>query len=112
MGGKDLVYPSLVRLLVTPDAVIPAGRYRFQMKVLIPSVLPVENFWHLALCRTTECLGVNDPGLLVSFVLTGFLLGESSPLSIDGTADCASQKSKMGLVGSAIALFLFSYLEI
>merc|ERR1712087_464891 len=88
-----------------PAAIIPVGRYRFQFRVLVPSILPVENYWHLAFCSTADCLSVNDPSVIVSFVLNGFLLGEASSASLDGTTDGALRSGRpWGAAWASIAL--------
>merc|ERR1719401_2979929 len=64
---------------------IGAGSYRLAFPVKLPEVvtsLPVLNLWRLTLCADRWCMSPQDPSVIASFPMAGFLPGEVSLLEL------------------------------
>jgi hypothetical protein len=88
------------RLLIKLDlnrtfwTTLSSGAYEFKFPVKVPSQLPVYNIWHVTLCTLTtfpgECTSPSDPGVLVTFALPGFALGDGNQRAAGGAPPSAT----------------------
>jgi len=76
--------------------------YQFRIPVVIPHQLPDYNVWHVSLCKLTTqpdaCTHHTDPGVLVTFAIPGFPLG-------DGTSGNAGGAPRVAPASRALVLW-------
>jgi len=93
------------------------GRYQFRFPVLVPSPMPIFNVWYVSLCKPNYpegCNRVNDPGVLLTFPLPGFDIGEVYGGGKMGLTSAASGRrrplTEVGALWSLATLMLASCL--
>jgi len=92
--------PDAIKIFLNDDddsTTIPAGNYKFNFPVQMPTEIPRINLWSLSLCGDTACKTPGDRGVVVSFPLDGFDLYELAPGALRVAANTAKRKSHLGM---------------
>mmetsp|Transcript_35452 Transcript_35452/g.64016 ORF Transcript_35452/g.64016 Transcript_35452/m.64016 type:complete len:83 (+) Transcript_35452:281-529(+) len=82
------------------------------MPAKLPSQDPVENFWQVSLCTSTECDDTSHPSVIMTFALQGFHLGDRPTLFSQVVASAARSGADMHFLMAAAAAIAAGFLVV